>query len=306
MVIAYASMRTDIPAFYSQWLLNRIREGYLMVRSPYRKNLLYYLPFSPDNIDVLGFCTKNPAPLLGKMDYLKGWNTLFHVTITPYSSKYEEGIRNKRDIVESFRNLSLRIGKERVVWRYDPVFLAPDVPLSFHKAAFSSLCSLLEGYTERVIFSFLDVYPFMAEKMASMEIRPPEKNEMAQLASFFSQEGNRHGMTVSSCGEGDWLSAYGIDTSGCLTREIWNKAAGEELMFPKKEGKRKECSCFLGFDIGGYGECPNACVYCYGGGDRRKSVHSPSSPLLFGWPGKDDEIKKVEDGSWKSKEGWLF
>ncbi|MGN1163953.1 MAG: DUF1848 family protein, partial [Candidatus Ornithospirochaeta sp.] len=178
--------------------------------------------------------------------------------------------------------------------------------ISFHKASFSVLCSLLEGYTDRVIFSFLDVYPSIREKMNALEMRPPEKDEMIEIASFFAEEGKRHGILVSSCAEGNWLEAYGVDTSGCLTKEIWNKAAGAELDFPKREGKRKECSCLLGFDIGGYGECSNACVYCYAGGERRKSVHSPSSPLLFGWPGKDDEVKKVAYESWRSRDGWLL
>ena len=277
-----------------------------MVRSPYGKNLIHQLSFTRDNIDVLGLCTKNPSPLLERIDCLEGWNTIHHVTITPYSRKYEPGLPEKKEIVDAFRNLSLKVGKDRVVWRYDPVFLSPDVTVPFHKASFSTLCSLLRGYTGRVIFSFLDVYPSFREKMAEMEIRPPEKDEMIELASFFAEEGARQGFLVSSCGEGDWLKAYGIDTSGCFTKDIWNKAAGAELEYPKREGKRKECSCILGFDIGGYGECPNACVYCYAGGERRKSVHSPSSPLLFGWPGKDDKIKTVDAESWRNRDGWLF
>ena len=116
-MIAFASMRTDIPAFYSQWLVKRIEEGYVMVRSPYNDKLIYRLPFNPEVIDCLGLCTKNPGKILCHLDVLSDWKTLWHVTITPYPREYEPGIQDKRMIVEDFKNLSLRVGKERVVWR---------------------------------------------------------------------------------------------------------------------------------------------------------------------------------------------
>ena len=305
-MIAFASMRTDIPAFYSQWLVKRIEEGYVMVRSPYNDKLIYRLPFNPQVIDCLGLCTKNPGKILCHLDALSDWKTLWHVTITPYPREYEPGIQDKRMIVEDFKNLSLRVGKERVVWRYDPVFLSPSFPLSSHKAWFSTLSSLLEGYTDRVVFSFLDIYPFMKEKMERLEIKPPLKSEMEELASFFVQEGRRHGMTVSSCGEGDWMEALGVDTSGCFTKEVWEKCRGNRLNIPKKKGKRRECNCILGFDIGEYGGCRMGCIYCYGQGHEGKERHNPLSPLLFGWPGDQDEIKDVKAESWVDGDGWLI
>lgn len=305
-MIAFASMRTDIPAFYSQWLLKRMEEGVVMVRSPYGKNLVYSLDFNPKTIDCLGICTKDPGKLIPHLSTFRNWNTLWHVTITPYPREYEPGIQDKRSIVEAFRNLSLRVGKERVVWRYDPVFLSPSFPLSSHKSWFSTLSSLLEGYTDRVIFSFLDIYPHIKERLAAMEIKPPSRSEAEELARFFVQEGRRHKMEVSSCAEGSWMEEYGVETAGCFTKDVWEKCCGKRLNIPKTKGKRKECSCILGFDIGGYGGCRMGCVYCYGRGDERREGHNPLSPLLFGWPEKNDEIKNVKAESWIDGEGWLL
>lgn len=305
-MIAFASMRTDVPAFYSDWLFHRIKEGFVMVRSPYNDHLIYKLSFNPEVIDCLGFCTKDPGRMISRLDDLKNWNTLWHVTITPYGKEYEPGARDKREIVSAFKNLSLREGKERVVWRYDPVFLSSSFSLSAHKAWFSTLSSMLEGYTDRVIFSFLDVYPFMKEKMNKKGIRVPDLREMEELASFFVIEGRKHGILVSSCAEGEWMESLGVDTSGCLTKEAWEKCAGTKLDIPNRKGKRGECECILGFDIGGYGGCGMDCVYCYGRNHDRKEVHNPLSPLLFGWPGKDDEIKEIKAESWRNGDGWLL
>ena len=116
-MIAYASMRTDIPAFYSDWLMRRIEEGFVMVRSPYNDHLIYKLPFNPEVIDCLGVCTKDPGKIIPRLGALKEWKTLWHVTITPYGKEYEPGVRDKREIVSAFKNLSLRVWNDRVVWR---------------------------------------------------------------------------------------------------------------------------------------------------------------------------------------------
>ena len=305
-MIAFASMRTDIPAFYSDWLIKRIEEGYVMVRSPYNDHLIYKLPFNPSVIDALGFCTKNPGKLISYLDKLKDWNTLWHVTITPYSNKYEPGIRDKKEIVESFKRLSLIVGKERVVWRYDPVFLSPSFRLSSHKAWFSTLSSLLEGYTNKVVFSFLDVYSHIRDRIEELDIKIPLRKEEEELAEFFLKEGEGHGMKVSSCGEGDWMNSIVVDTSGCFTQEVWEKCVGAKLNIPDKKRKRNECDCILGFDIGGYGKCGMNCVYCYGRNNDTRYKHVPSSPLLFGWPGENDEIKDVKAESWIDRNGWLL
>lgn len=113
-------------------------------------------------------------------------------------------------------------------------------------------------------------------------------------------------MEVSSCAEGFWMEEYGVETAGCFTKDVWEKCCGKRLNIPKTKGKRKDCSCILGFDLGGYGGCRMDCVYCYGRGDERREGHNPLSPLLFGWPGKNDEIRKVKAESWIDGEGWLL
>lgn len=63
LMIISASRRTDIPAFYSDWFLNRIKEGFVDVRNPMNYHQVSRVSLSPDVIDciVFGARTLNPC-----------------------------------------------------------------------------------------------------------------------------------------------------------------------------------------------------------------------------------------------------
>ena len=126
-MITHASMRTDMPAFYSEWFANRIREGYVRVRNPYNPLQVTEYSLDPEVVDLIVFCSKNPVPMLKYMDLLKSYRTYWYITIIPYEADIEPGlfktIVSKRKIIELFQQISGIVGEEHIGWRYDPMLL---------------------------------------------------------------------------------------------------------------------------------------------------------------------------------------
>ena len=146
-MIINTGQRTDIPAFYSEWFFNRLKEGFVMVRNPYDPASVTRYRLSPDVVDVIGFCTKDPSPMLGRMDLLRPYGQFWYVTITPYGREIEPGVPNKTQVLDSFRRLSLTVGADSVGWRYDPIFISSTYPVDRHIKAFEYMAKALSGHT---------------------------------------------------------------------------------------------------------------------------------------------------------------
>ena len=144
-MIINSGSRTDIPAFYSKWFMNRIREGYVMVRNPYYPEQVTRYRLDPEVVDVLAFCTKNPEPMLPFVEELKAFRQLWYVTITPYETEIEENVPDKAEVMASFRRLSDAVGKRAVIWRYDPIFVSEQYSVEFHQKAFEHMARELRG-----------------------------------------------------------------------------------------------------------------------------------------------------------------
>lgn len=157
-MIINTGQRTDIPAFYTPWFLNRLKDGFVMVRNPFHHSQVTCYALHPEVVDLICFCTKNPGPLLPYGDILSPFQQLWHVTITPYGKDIEPQVPNKKKIIEFFRTLSDRLGPSHLCWRYDPVLLWGNYDINYHIRAFSTLAEALEGYTYTCIFSFIDLY----------------------------------------------------------------------------------------------------------------------------------------------------
>ena len=147
-MIINTGMRTDIPAFYSAWFANRLREGYVLVRNPYNPKLVTKYKLNREVVDCIGFCTKNPAPMFPYMDLLEGYGQYWFVTITPYGRDIEPGILDKHAVIDSFKVLSGIVGKECIGWRYDPIFVSKKYSMEYHLRAFKTIAESLAGYTE--------------------------------------------------------------------------------------------------------------------------------------------------------------
>ena len=142
-MIINTGMRTDIPAFYSEWLINRIQEGYVLVRNPYNQSQVTKYSLSPDVVDLISFCTKNPAPMLAHMDILKPYGQYWFVTLTPYGRDIEPNVPDKHRLIEDFKTLSDIVGVGAVGWRYDPIFLSDKYTIDYHLRAYEYVCLIV-------------------------------------------------------------------------------------------------------------------------------------------------------------------
>lgn len=304
-MILSASRRTDIPAFYAEWLLNRLRQGLVCVRNPINPAQVSRIALSPETVDCIVFWTKNPAPMLDRLAELRsmGYEFYFQFTLTPYGREIERNLPEKRTLVETFRSLSRGIGRERVVWRYDPVVLTEAWTPGRHLEAFGALCRELEGCTEECVFSFVDRYAKAAGRMAGLA-REPSPGEMERMAAGFAETARRYGLKLSACAEKSDFSRFGVSRASCIDPGRIERLTGCAIRARKDQNQRPECGCIESVDIGAYDTCRHGCLYCYASaGDgtvrRASAAHDPLSPLLTGRLLETDRVTERRTASLK-------
>ena len=303
-MIINTGMRTDIPAFYSRWLRKRVAEGYVLVRNPYDPQQVTKYLLTPDLVDIMAFCTKNPAPLIPYLSEFDTFHPFWFVTITPYGQEIEPNVPPKESVIESFKLVSDHVGPDSISWRYDPIFISERYDLQTHIDAFTEMAEALSGYTRQVVISFIDLYE--KTKRNFPQARRLQQDERIAIGSAFAKAGERFGMTVRSCAEGTDLAAYGVDISGCMTQQILEASCGEFLEVPGSEkAARPECDCLLGHDIGAYNTCAHDCIYCYANYDKKlvrqnMRLHDPDSPFLIGHEMEGDRIRLAKQESFIS------
>ena len=302
-MIIQTGMRTDIPAFYHEWLRNRIREGYVLVRNPYNPSSVTRYRLSPDVVDLIAFCTKNPEPLLSHMDELKPYGQYWFVTITPYGKEIEPNVPEKAKVMESFKKLSESAGVDSVGWRYDPIFISQDYSVERHISEFEKMAETLSGYTKTCVISFIDIYKKVERNFP--EIGEVMKADRLRLGKEFIRIGAKYGMTIKPCAEGNELEPYGADCAGCMTVKTFETALHSHLAVPKKKRNQRggQCACLLGVDVGAYDTCGHLCKYCYANtnaGLVRDNIknHNPKSPFLLGGSMPGDVIHEAVQKSW--------
>ncbi len=300
-MIINTGCRTDIPAFYSKWLMNRIREGYVLVRNPYYKSQVTKYSLSPNIVDCLAFCTKNPEPMLQYLDELDKYKQYWFVTITPYGKDIEPVVPDKKRVIESFKKLSEHIGINSIGWRYDPIFIGNGFDVKKHIECFEKMAKQLKGYTNNCAISFLDLYEKV--KRNAPDIRPPTKEEQIEIAKAFSKIGKLNNMTIHSCCEKTYLSEYGLKCNGCMSQEVIEKSINSSLNPPKRKNLRVHCNCLMGNDIGAYNTCGHLCKYCYANANKGLVIenmkkHNEKSPFLIGGNEDGDKITEAKQRSW--------
>ena len=300
-MIINTGQRTDIPAFYAEWFANRLKEGFVCVRNPYNPNQVSRYRLDPAHVDVIGFCTKNPAPMFPYMDLLRDYGQYWFVTITPYGRDIEPNVPDKHRLLDDFRKLSDIVGIHSVGWRYDPILVSERYTAEYHLHAFEQIAAALDGYTETVVISFIDLYPKVRRNFP--EAREVPREMRIELGKKLIEIASSRGMTVKPCAEGDELAAYGADCSGCMQIRDYEKAIQNRLNVPKIKGARAECACYLSCDIGAYNTCKHLCRYCYANAEpsvvlAQSRLHDPKSPFLIGTYRDDDIIHDVPQKSW--------
>ncbi len=281
-MIISASRRTDIPALYPEWFMNRLRERKVMVPNPYSRKKISSIRLSPDTVDCIVFWTKNPEPII---PYLKeidrmGYKYYFQMTITDYEEDLEPGVPCTEESIATFLLLSEIIGPQRIDWRFDPILLSDKYTADYHAERFEMMCQWLHKATERCVISFIDVY---------REARYPEleQEEIEALAEQLSGIARKYRLPLYTCAEKTELSRYGIGHGACIDKERIKNIIGYKLDVKKDHGQRPQCRCAESIDIGIYDTCINGCKYCYATGTqesvrKKHEQHDPYSPLLVG------------------------
>lgn len=291
-MILFASGRTDIPAFYSKWFINRVKAGFVDVRNPFNQNLVSRINFS--DVDLIMFCSKNPLPMIDKLKMLKV-PVLFHVTITPYSKDVEPNIPDKRLIIEGVKKLSLVLGIDNVVLRYDPIFLSDKYNVDYHIRAFDKLCKNLNGYVNKIIVSFMDEYKNVRINKDILKYRTFTREDYKKIGEAFSKSAMDNGMSVQTCFEDNDLTEYGFVKGECLSHGLAYILTGKKFKSSNVR-KEKKCECVQMVDIGDYNSCMHMCKYCYANYDEKAvssnfKMHDDNSSLLIGSIQSDDVIK---------------
>jgi DNA repair photolyase len=293
-MIISASRRTDIPAFYTEWFMNRIREGFLYTRNPFNAHQIKKVSLLRQDVEAIVFWTRNPEKLIPYLNELdeKEHNYYFQYTITGYPRTLEKSVPNPNRSIDTFIKLSDRVGDGKVVWRYDPILLSNYVGIDDHKRLFSKIAQSLEGKTKRVVISFADLYKKTERNLKAVEGLVyndiTSNNEtILELSEFMAKTALQHGMSIKSCAEEIDLLSVGIKHGKCIDEEIL-KLEFELSLNPKKDsGQRDACGCIKSIDIGEYNTCLHGCSYCYATFNEKtvvknKQQHEPSSPFLVG------------------------
>lgn len=297
-MIISASRRTDIPARYSEWFYQRLKEKYVLVRHPRNRHQISKINLSPDVVDGIVFWTKNPIPMLSRLAELENYPYYFQFTLTAYGKDVEPDIPSKNNrLIPAFQQLSKTIGREKVVWRYDPIFFNDSYTIEYHCKYFSVLAGKLGDYTEKCTVSFLDLYNHTIRNMKQLNIRQDTDKQRLELMQRFSETAHKYGFYIDTCCESGEFAKLEIPHAHCIDRERFERIGHYKLDIEKDKNQRLSCGCIASIDIGAYDTCTNGCLYCYANSSkstamRNTNTHHPLSPILFGETESNDMVKE--------------
>ncbi len=307
-MILSVSRRTDVPAFYSNWFVNRLKAGFLLIPYPRNAHRLGRVELSPEIVDCIVFWSKNPKPIFRNLETIRsmGYPFYFQFTLTPYGRDVETNLPPKTELLKTFRTLSERIGPERMVWRYDPIILNENFTTAYHLDRFAAFCKELHGFTNRCVFSFFGGYEHLLQKFPEIAA-----DKRLELAPRLVKIATAHDMSLRSCAENLDLSPFGIEHSSCIDREMIETILGLPIQAARDKGQRPACRCIESVDVGVYDSCDHDCRYCYATTSRvrvekNKAIHDPNSPILIGVPHGDEPISNRTTPSLKIRQGMLF
>jgi hypothetical protein len=285
MRIISASRRTDIPAFYSEWFMNRIRAGFCHWSNPF-SGQVYRISLRPEDVRAIVFWTRNPAPLIPRLPELTNtYKISFHYTLIGYGRPLESHNPAVETALDTFCALSDVLSPDFVMWRYDPIVISCITPPGYHLERFAYLAERLAGATRRCTYSFIDFYNKTKRNLNRLdgitfeELAPPERVDLlARMAEIAA----RHGIELVSCCE----DVPGIRRGGCIDLDLIRRVTGEaDLTIPDRP-TRPHCGCIESVDIGSYDTCLFGCAYCYATKDRaaalqRHAEHDPQDSILI-------------------------
>lgn len=294
-MIISASRRTDIPAFYSDWFFKRIKDGYVLVRNPLNPHQVSKINLSKDSVDCIVFWTKNPQKMLQNLDLLFGYHYYFQFTLNSYDHAIEVNLPRKAELIKVFIELSNKIGKNKIIWRYDPILVTDKITIDDHYRHFDFLAAQLSNYTNKCLISFLDLYQKSQRNLKSVNLIGLTETDMVNIAANLMRITKKYGLKLETCAEAIELVDLGIKHGQCIDAGLIAAIIGGQINAVKDQNQRAACGCVTSIDIGSYNTCQNNCLYCYANSGPKTvaanvAKHDPNSPLLFGELSESDII----------------
>lgn len=295
-MIVSASRRTDIPAFYAPWFMNRIRAGYCTVPNPFNNRQVSTISLRPEDVDVIVFWTRNPRPLFGKLAELdaRGFRYYFQFTLLDNPREVDPKSPPVAAAVATFRELAARIGPDRVIWRYDPIVLGNATGPDFHLERYARIAGQLRGSTHRSVISVMDMYRKIVQRVDALALQGitiarqevDQTPGFARLMTGLERLASENGMEIQSCAEELDLTRYGIRPGKCIDDEFIARVFGLQLGLGKDPSQRAACGCVASRDIGMYDSCLFGCAYCYATGSFARAGenyarHDPAGESLL-------------------------
>ncbi|XFO67096.1 hypothetical protein SPSIL_032750 [Sporomusa silvacetica DSM 10669] len=271
------------------------------------------IPLNTEAVDCIVFWTKNAAPMMDKLDTIDalGYPYYFQWTMTPYGKSVEYNLPDKAKVIDSFKALSDKIGSQRTIWRYDPIIISRQFPIAYHVHAFAKMCHLLKGYTNKCIFSYIDLYAKIRKRTKSIVDSETDTQTMFKIAEEFAEIAKLNNISLETCSEQTELSQFGIRHSACINKHTIETIIGYAIDVKKVKGQREYCQCIDSIDIGAYDCCSHGCVYCYATASEKavlenRKRHDVNSPLLIGRPCVTDKITERITKTLKNSQTVLF
>lgn len=295
-MIISASRRTDIPNYYSDWFIKRIEEGFVYVKNPMNPHQISKVSLNKDDVDCIVFWTKNPKNMIPRLKELNNYPFYFQFTLTGYGKDVEPNLPSKREeLITTFIELSKLIGREKVILRYDPIFINEKYTVDYHKKAFGEIAERLSLYTEKVIFSFMDFYTKTLRNTKHLNIRELTIDDMKEIAKSLSEIARKNHLAIETCAEKIDLNEVQIGHAKCIDDKLIERIIGCKLDIRKDGNQRMECGCVESIDIGTYDTCNNGCCYCYANVNDLKvkvnnQLYDINSPLLCGKVNEGDKV----------------
>ncbi len=272
-MIISASRRTDIPAFYAQWFINRIRAGDCTVPNPFNRKQVSHISLRPEDVDIIVFWTRNPQPLipyLKELDQL-GYRYYFQYTVMNNPRLIDAMTPSLSSSLKIFKKLSDLIGPERIIWRYDPVIISNITDIEFHTDTYKQIAETLRNYTQRSVISLLDLYPKLKKRLKALKDNGVEivdlnkefDEQFDELLNTLAEVAEQNKMEIVSCAEDPDLNKYNIQPGKCIDDNYIKRVFGIDVSHKKDPFQREACGCVVSRDIGVYDTCLSGCQYCY-------------------------------------------
>lgn len=294
-MILSVSRRTDIPQFYPDWFFNRLKEGFLYVKNPMNSRQISRIDLSPAQVELIVFWTKNPEPMMERIRELGDIPYYIQFTLTGYGADVEPGLPDKKHMIDVFKKTAEQVGRERMVWRYDPIFLNSRYREEYHLRAFEEIANGVCGSGEKVVISFLDKYGKTERNMKGIPAEELDEEGMKKLGEKLAAIAGTFGLRIEACAEKTDLSSVGVARGSCIDPVMAEQLLGGPVCRRKDKNQRMECGCLESVEVGTYDTCLAGCKYCYANDSveavkRKSALYDVNSPLLCGKVEEGDKI----------------